>query len=133
MRNKSPMLFAAFVALAPALAAAQSAQPVRVEQACKAELTSLCAGSADKRGGATRCLNDNQAKLGAECAGAIKAAQARREALQAACKADADKLCATTAAPKGGQIVTCLRGKLAEVSKPCADAIAALPPPAAKE
>jgi hypothetical protein len=114
------------------VAAAQDAAPVRIEEACKAEMASLCAGSGDKRPGGIRCLTDNQAKLGATCATAIKAARERREKLQAACKADADKLCKGVQ-PKGGQFVTCLRGKTAELSKPCADALAALPEPAAKK
>ena len=128
---KAALTCSAILAI-PALAWAQDPAPVRVEQACKTEMASLCAATDGKQPRGIRCLTDNQAKLGAECATAIKNARERREKVQTACKADADKLCAG-AQPKGGQFVACLRGKQAELSKPCADAIAALPQPAAKQ
>ena len=111
------------------LAMAQNAAPARIDEACKAELTGLCAASVDKRGGGVRCLGENQAKLGAACATAVKTVQERREKFQAACKADSDKLCAAEALAKGGrgEVVGCLRAKQAELSKPCAELVAALP------
>ena len=122
----------AVVAL-PLIAVAQdAAAPARIDEACKTEMASLCVAKGDKQPRGIRCLTDNQAKLSAACATAIKATQERRTALQTACKADADKLC-PTAKDKGGQFIACLRGKTAELSKPCADAIAALPQPAAKK
>ena len=131
-------LFAVALAVAafPLAVAAQApdqAAPVRIDDACKTELASLCvAAKGDKQPRGIRCLTDNQAKLGAACATAIKATRDRREKLQTACKGDIEKLCAGVQ-PKGGQFVACLRGKTAELSKPCADAVAALPEPAAKK
>lgn len=116
----------------PLAVSAQDAAPVRLNEACKTELSTLCAANADKGPRGIRCLTDNQAKLGASCAAAIKTTQDRREKLQAACKADAEKLCAGVQS-KGGQFVACLRGKTAELSRPCLEAIAALPQPAAKK
>ena len=119
-----------FFAAVPLGAYAQAPQQTRVEDACRAETASLCAASGDKRGAAFRCLLENESKLGAGCATAIKVARERREALQAACKADGDKMCGTA---KGGQLFACLRDHKAELSKSCSDAIAALPQPAAKQ
>ena len=132
MNIRAILVCSAAIVVLPLIAIAQDTAPIRIEDACKAELTSLCAAKGDKQPRGIRCLTDNQAKLGAACATAIKATQQRREKLQVACKADADKLCAG-AQPKGGQFVACLRTKTAELSKPCADAIAALPQPAAKK
>ena len=95
---------------------------------CKAELASLCAGG---KAGPFVCLTQNQAKLGAECATYVKAAEERRTKFRAACEADRTKLCKDVEA-KGGKQVQCLRDKQAELSKPCADALAALPAPAKK-
>ena len=69
-----------------------------------------------------------EAKLGAECGTYVKAAEERRAKFRAACDSDGAKLC-KDAAGKGGQLVQCLRSKQAELSKGCADAVAALPPP----
>jgi hypothetical protein len=134
------LLTAAVAVLAPSLAFAQAPAGGRIDEACKTEMTSLCADGAGKGGRGFRCLVDNQAKLGAVCATAVKGAQDRRAAFQAACKADGDKLCAGSdkagvgagegkgeAREGGGGVMGCLRAKQAELSKPCADLIAALP------
>ena len=113
-------------------APAPAAAPARIDDACKTEMETLCKAPAGKQPRGIRCLTDNQAKLGAACATAIKATVERREKLQTACKADADKLCSGVQA-KGGQFIACLRGKSAELSKPCLEAIVALPQPAAKK
>ena len=130
--SRATLAVCAAAVLLPLTAAAQSPAPARIDDACKTEMASFCAAGTDKRPRGIRCLTDNQAKLGPACATAIKATVERREKLQAACKADADKLCAG-AKDKGGQFIACLRGKQAELSKPCAEAIAALPQPAAKQ
>jgi hypothetical protein len=121
--------------LVPATAFAQAPQGNAVTQACQSEITSLCGATADGRGGAIRCLSDNQAKLGAACAGALKAVEDRRAAFQAACKADLDKLCpaGASAEEKGGGRMACLRTKVSEVSKSCSDALAAMPMRNAKQ
>ena len=111
--------------------AAQEAAP-RIEDACKTEMTSFCAPKGDKKQNNTACLTANQAKLTPACATAIKTTRERREKLQTVCKDDAAKLCAGVQ-PKGGQFVSCLRGKQAELTKDCADAITALSQPAAKK
>jgi len=129
---KNQMLAAAFAlaavfAVAPAFA--QEAKPVN--QACKAEIESLCASAKEEGGGVRKCLNDNAAKLGADCTASIAAAKERREKMRAACKDDVEKLC-KDAEGKGGQVMQCLRSKTAELSKPCADILATMPGPAAK-
>ena len=93
-------------------------------QVCKSELASLCPDAA--KTGPFVCLQKNQAKLGADCAAFIKAAEDRRAKFRAACETDRTKLCKDVEA-KGGKQVQCLRDKQAELSKPCADALAALP------
>ena len=98
-------------------------------QVCKSELASLCAS--DGKTGPFVCLQKNQAKLGAECATFVKAADERRTKFRAACETDRTKLCKDVEA-KGGKQVQCLRDKQAELSKPCADALAAMPVPAKK-
>jgi hypothetical protein len=80
-----------------------------------------------------RCLIDNKDKLGGECAAAVKIMQDRRAALRAACKDDSDKLCGSDATAKGSARLACLRSKMSELSKPCADALAALPSPAQQQ
>ena len=134
MSNKSVLALLAAVTLFSAVALAQDAKSGSgLRDTCKSELASLCAAETGKEGGAgMRCLIQNQAKLGAACGTAVKTVQANREKLRTACKADADKLCAGTQ-DKGGQFVQCLRGKQSELSKPCAEAIAALPAPNAKQ
>lgn len=127
MKTLLTAALAAGIACSPLAALAQDASPARFDEACRAELTGICASTADKRGAGFRCLVDNQVKLGPSCASAVKATQERRAALQAACKADADKLCGAEGDTKGGVRVACLRTKTTELSKPCADAIAALP------
>ena len=97
---------------------------------CKTELASLCAS--DGKTGPFVCLQKNQAKLGPECATYIKTAEERRTKFRAACDADRTKLCKDVEA-KGGKQVQCLRDKQAELSKPCAEALAALPVPAKKQ
>jgi hypothetical protein len=122
----------ALVALGVAAAMPALAQDVKpVGQACKSEIASLCADAKAEGGGVRKCLNGNAGKLGPECTASIAAAKERREKMRAACKDDIDKLC-KDAEGKGGALGQCLRGKLAELSKPCADALAAMPAPAAK-
>ena len=114
-------------ALACGFATAVSAQEKAVGglgQACKTELSTLCASGA--KIGPFVCLKQNEAKLGAECASFVKAAEERRAKFRAACEADRAKLCSTVLG-KGGQLIQCLKSKDAELSKPCAEAIAALP------
>lgn len=128
MSVKTLISAAVLAALVPLSAEAQTAGAIPVRQACKAEITSLCADQVGQQGGVFRCLMTNQAKLGPDCSGAIKAVQDRRAAFRAACKADIDKLCAGSApAAGGGGVVACLKGKSAELSKPCSDALATMP------
>jgi hypothetical protein len=108
-------------------AAAQDAQVGALQQACKAEFAGVCKDNADK--GGFRCLADNKDKLSPDCATALSAAQERRKVFRAACQADTDKLCAGM---KGREMMGCLKGKTADLSKPCADAIAAMPGPVAQ-
>ena len=96
---------------------------------CKAELASLC--PSDGKTGPFVCLTQNQTKLGPECATYVKTAEERRAKFRAACETDRAKLCKDADA-KGGKMMQCLRDKQAELSKPCAEAVAALPMPAAK-
>jgi hypothetical protein len=121
----------ALVALAIAATPAMAQDVKPVGQACRNEITSLCAEAKEEGGGVRKCLNDNAGKLGPECTAAIAAAKERREKVRAACKDDIDKLC-KDAEGKGGAIGQCLRGKSAELSKPCADMLAAMPGPATK-
>ena len=104
---------AAFVALG-GMALAQ--QGGGLGQACKADLDKLCAGGGGGKG--FDCLVKNRDKLAADCGTALKAAEERREKMRTACKADADKLCKDVA-PKGGELVRCLRSKEKDVSAEC--------------
>ena len=113
--------------LLPTLALAQAPARGAVQEACKSEMASLCASAGNGGGAVFRCLADNQAKLGADCSAALKTAQDRRAAFQAACKADTDKLCAESGNGRGGEVVACLRSKSADLSKPCADMLASMP------
>lgn len=128
MKLKSMLAAAAMICLSTAVASAQEKGPGGLVQACKSELASLCVDGG--KNGPFVCLKQNEAKLGAECASYVKAAELRREKLRTACEADRAKLCQGSEA-KGGQAIRCLRSKQAELSKGCADAIAALPAPAA--
>lgn len=121
-------LFASLALAALAAAPALAQQPGGgLAEICKSELAGVCGTApADGKGSPVRCLFENEAKLGAECAAAVKVVKERREKLRAACKEDADKFCQAEAG-RGGGFVQCLRSKQAELSKGCADAIAALP------
>jgi len=133
MLKFSSLVLVGAIALMPSAGFAQDAgKSGGLGEACKTEMAGVCAGQAGKGGAGFACLVQNQAKLGAACAAAVKTAQANREKVRTACKADADKLCAGTEA-KGGRLVQCLRGKQAELTKPCADAIAAVPAPESKK
>ena len=132
MNVRAAFFLATVIALAPMTALAQSATPVAnpVETACKADLASLCADAGDKRGAQMRCLGDNKDKLSADCGTAVTAMQEKRKAMRAACKDDSAKLCPDL---RGGEMMSCMRTKTADLSKPCADALAAMPMPVARQ
>ena len=78
MRNTSMTLRTCLFALgaslalaAPTLAeapAAPGAAAMKLGQACKTDIPTLCAGVESKGGARARCLRANQAKLSADCA-----------------------------------------------------------------
>ena len=73
-------LFASLALAAPALAEAQPAAAtvkVKIGQVCKADLQSMCAGTAGKGPERARCLRANQAKLSPDCAKAVAAKPAQ--------------------------------------------------------
>ena len=112
--------------LAAAPAFAQGAAP-RIGEACKAEVTQFCPADTAKGGGQViRCLTQNETKLGPTCATAFNEIKARREKVRTVCAADVKKFCAD-GDKKGAAPVQCLRTKTAELTKDCADAVAALP------
>lgn len=117
---------------APLAASAQQPPPVapKLGQACRSDFLTHCAG-VEKGGGARiRCLQQNAAKLGPDCAAALEALTDRREARQAACREDRSRLCRGVKA-SGSSVADCLRAKQSELSPACAAALAeapALPP-----
>ena len=121
------ILAASSILLLAAPAFAQDAGP-RLGEACKTEVTQLCAvgASGAKSPPIFRCLAQNEAKLGAACATAFKDIKARRDKVRTVCAEDVKKLCAE-GDKKGAQPVQCLRAKSAELTKDCAEAVAALP------
>ena len=123
MRSKMIVAITSLMLAAPAFA--QDATP-RIGEACKAEVTQFCTGDAAKGAPMIRCLTQNETKLGASCATAVKETKARRDKVRTACAEDVKKLCAD-GDKKGAQPVQCLRTKTAELTKDCADAVAALP------
>lgn len=130
MTFKSIMLAAALLGGLASGAVAQEKAGGGLGVVCKAEMASLC--PSDGKTGPFVCLLKNQAKLGPECASYVKTAEDRRTKFRVACEADRAKLCKDVEA-KGGKMMQCLHDKQAELSKPCAEAVAALPGPAAKE
>ena len=129
MKIKPVMLAAALICGLATGAVAQEKAGGGLGQVCKTEMASLC--PSDGKTGPFVCLLQNQAKLGPECATYVKSAEERRAKFRTACETDRAKLCKDVDA-KGGKMMQCLRDKQAELSKPCAEAVAALPGPAAK-
>lgn len=127
MQFKSFVFAASLSMLTAGMALAQDATMGGLKDACKAEFADVCKDSADK--GGMRCLSENQDKLSPGCATAVAAAKERRKAFRAACMPDADKLCSGL---KGHEMMGCLKGKTGDLSKPCADALAAMPGPVAQ-
>ena len=130
MKFTSMMLATALLCGLATGASAQEKAGGGLGTVCKSELASLC--PSDAKTGPFVCLMQNQAKLGPECATYVKTAEERRAKFRATCAADGAKLC-TDVDATGGKLTQCLRDKQAELSKPCAEAIAALPMPAAKQ
>lgn len=88
----------------------------RVGQACKLDIATHCS-TAEKGGGArVRCLNDNKAKLAAECAAALDAQAASRENHRSACAIEAQSLCGDA---KGPARRACLETNAAKMSAEC--------------
>ena len=113
LRSTSILAGLSLLLLAGSAHAQDAQRGGRLAETCKAELAGICATAAGGTGGGMRCLFDNQAKLAAPCAAAVKTAQDRRAAVQASCGADAQKLCVGVEG-RGGQLVQCQRGKQAE-------------------
>ena len=109
-------------------AAAQQPEPPRIADACRTDLAAHCAGIERGKGGRAECLRQNEAKLSPGCASALKWAQQLRETARTACRDDRVRFCKGVRVG-GGSVMACLREKQAELSKPCADAIASLPVP----
>jgi hypothetical protein len=112
--------------------AAHAADPVRISAACKTESASFCQADPKAEGkvqGRLACLEQNESKLSPACVAAVKASREAREKVRTAYKADRARLCSDT---KGAAALQCLRAKQAELTKPCAEALAALPQRAAK-
>jgi hypothetical protein len=86
-------------------------------RACRTDMATFC-GSAEKGGGRkVKCLMENQAKLGPECAAAISSAQSQKQAAKASCIDDIAKLCPTARGPARRQ---CLETNKAQLSPACA-------------
>ncbi len=129
MKVTSAMLAAVLLGGLATSAVAQDKAGGGLGQVCKTEMASLC--PSDGKTGPFVCLLQNQSKLGAECATYVKTAEERRAKFRATCESDRAKFCKDIDA-RGGKMMQCLRDKQAELSKPCAEAVAALPVPAAK-
>jgi Cysteine rich repeat len=107
----------------PPAAALPKASPLAANmRACRTDMATFC-GSVEKGGGRRiKCLMDNQAKLGPDCAAAIASAQSQKQAAQESCAADIAKLCPTARGPARRQ---CLDANTAQLSPGCADRLAA--------
>jgi Cysteine rich repeat len=86
-------------------------------RACRTDMATFC-GSVEKGGGRRiKCLMDNQAKLGPDCAAAITSAQSLKQTAKASCVGDIAKLCPTARGPARRQ---CLEANKAQLSPDCA-------------
>lgn len=112
-----PFLVSAFFALslaAPAHAGEHGA--------CKADLEKFCAGVEPGEGRMMKCLKEHEAELSEGCRamkGGVKdKMQEKGRELEAACKADKEKLCKDVE-PGEGRIVKCMKEHEAELSEKC--------------
>jgi len=99
-------------------AAAVTAQPVTVRQACKADLQQNCAEAQPGAGQLRACVKEHFTAFSEPC----KAALLSSVAVVKACKADVQKTCAGVE-PGGGRIQACMKDHFAEFSEPCQQAI----------
>ncbi|MDX2158153.1 MAG: hypothetical protein SFW09_16760 [Hyphomicrobiaceae bacterium] len=92
--------------------------------ACRADIDKLCPGAT--KGDRRKCLNDNAAKLSAECTAARGELETRAKAMREACATDVKTHCASAGKGKGGDgIVQCLRANEAQLSAACGTAMKA--------
>ncbi len=109
--------------VAPPAASLPKASPLQANmRACRTDMATFC-GAVEKGGGRrVKCLLENQAKLGPDCASAIASAHAQKQASKSACEGDVAKLCAAARGPARRQ---CLDANRAQLTPACADVLAA--------
>jgi hypothetical protein len=92
--------------------------------ACAADIKAICSTVAPGGGARIKCLRDNQAKLSPDCSAALASMQQANVDERGACRADAQRLCATS---KGPERRACLTQNQAQLSPECAAALTKRP------
>lgn len=92
----------------------------RPMRACSADMQSHCAGVEAGGGARMRCLAENQTKLSPGCTAALATIAKRHVEARAACKTEAQALCANARGPERRQ---CLTTNIDRVSQACASTL----------
>jgi hypothetical protein len=121
---KSYVVIAALIA---AVGSASAAQDPAGQGACRADVEKLCKDVEPGKGRVAQCLQQHEAQVSSECKAHMEkmhdAMQARMQAFNAACKADAEKRCKDVQ-PGQGRMMSCLRKNESSLSAACKDQIA---------
>ena len=86
---------------------------------CKADVEQFCKDVKPGKGGIRECLDANAANLSPECKGFVEKMEQKRQAFQAACGGDFDKLCKGEKEGKGHGF-KCLVSQKESLSQSCA-------------
>jgi cysteine rich repeat protein len=117
------LMFAIAFALAATSAAAQSnlekLDKAYREGACSNDLKSYCARVKPGDARIADCLAQNFRRIEPACRGLITAARNKFDAMAAACKGDAEKLCKGVPY-REGRVLSCLKNREASLSSACA-------------
>jgi len=89
------------------------------EGPCTADAKKFCSGVRPGQGRVYRCMESHQAELSPACRERMEQAKAKLQELAQACKADAQKYCKGIR-PGGGRILSCLKGREADLTPACA-------------
>jgi len=97
------------------------------QQACRADAERLCQGVEAGKGRIAQCLKDKDAQVSSECKAHMdkmhEAMEARMQAFNEACKADAKRHCKGVE-PGKGRMAGCLRKNEASLSGACQEQLA---------
>src|SRR5690242_11857829 len=118
MSIRNALISMAWALFAAGVATSASAQ-TRREGPCAADAQKFC-GDVQRGGGRiAQCMKAHEAQLSPACQEGMKQRAEKAERVREECKADVAKFCQGVK-PGGGRIVSCLKGRQADLQPACA-------------